>query len=85
MTHAYIVGTNTAQGTMRSFPEQIGHGSPPLIWTYMILGGEDAGISAVKTLDELGHAVPHRLNLLGARERLQHQVPWEQPRAHTRL
>ena len=44
----------------------------------MILSGEDTGVSAVEAVDELGHAVPHRLNLLRARERLQHQVAWDQ-------
>ena len=44
----------------------------------MVLGGEDAGIGAVEPGDELGHAVPHLPHLLRARERVHHEVPWNQ-------
>jgi len=44
----------------------------------MVLGGEDASIGAVEPGDELGHAVPHLQHLLRARERVHHEVPWNQ-------
>jgi hypothetical protein len=46
---------------------------------YMILGREDAGVGAIEPSDKLGHAVPHLPHLLRARERVHHEVPWNQP------
>lgn len=78
MAHAYKVSyPGPGKGTMKSIPEKIGRGWRGIA-TYMVLGGEDTGFSAVETLNELGHSVPHHLHLLRARERLQHQVPCDQ-------
>jgi hypothetical protein len=46
---------------------------------YMILGGEHRGVGAIEPSDKVGHAVPHLPHLLRARERVHHEVPWNQP------
>jgi len=45
----------------------------------MILGGEDGGVGAIEPSYKLGHAVPHLPHLLRARERVHHEVTWNQP------
>jgi hypothetical protein len=55
------------------------------IETYMVLGGENAGVGTVEPSDELGHAVPHLPHLLLARERVHHEVPWNQTTRRVRV